>query len=163
MYCAQCGRKASPDQNYCKQCGAGLAKQHKGKQSGSPGKGRRTGSPRRASSPQTSTVLLIGLAIVIGASFVSYIVVNDGTKQREPAAQFSASAIEVASKFYCPCGSCPDLSLDSCGCTNPRGGIAKMREIESEIAKGKSSLQVIKEFQKKYKSIKPEFAYLISQ
>ena len=70
---------------------------------------------------------------------------------------FSVAALDVASKFYCPCGSCKK-SLDKCTCEST---IKLSREIKSELSKGKTQIQVISEFQIKYKSIKPEFRYLI--
>lgn len=106
------------------------------------------------------TLFWMGLSLVLIALLVT-VLYNRKSGLNSSVSAFMPATLAVASKFYCPCGSCTQLSLETCGCKNFKGGIAKLKEIESELIKGKQEIQVIKEFQIKYKSIKPEFSYLI--
>lgn len=149
MFCPECGKKYRLKDYFCKKCGTELK---------SRVKETRIRKGFSLSTFNIGIIFLIGFGIII---LITIVISIKNDQHSDPSLPiFSTATLEVASKFNCPCGSCAK-SLDKCGCDMTNGGVEKSREIELELSKGKLQIQVIKEFQIKYNSIKPEFRYLI--
>ena len=150
MFCIECGKNNNPQDYFCKNCGAEIKSKTKSKK-----------IRKGLSLPNYR----IGIISLIAFSIVILIILGMSVKNDQDSNSslpvFSAVTLEVASKFYCPCGNCGKSSLDTCICDKTNGGLETKRKIELELSKGKQQLQVIKEFQIKHKSIKPEFLHLI--
>lgn len=78
------------------------------------------------------TLFWMVLSIVLIALLIT-ILYNRKYDLNSSSPEYSSVTLDVASKFYCLCGSCAKLSLEICGGKNFKEGIEKLRELQSEL------------------------------
>ena len=122
MFCAECGKKNNPQDYFCKNCGAEIKSKTKKTRI------------RKGFSLSISSISIISLIALSIAILITLVVAGkSGQDSNSSLKIFSVATLEVASKFYCPCGNCKKLSLDKCTCDKTNGGLETKRKIELEL------------------------------
>ncbi len=155
-YCASCGTHNEIDALFCSNCGAQLSdktpkpepvsiQEPSRQQRLRKNKGRHV-SQNLTRSYFIAAVAAVGLIVflVIISRQSNKTSVNEGqvavveTKLQDPIME--SKAMQTASDFYCSCGTCGDLSLDTCTCPTA----VKEREfIRRMVKEGRNSEQIV--------------------
>lgn len=151
MKCAACGTQNRKGMAFCTDCGEPLKKE--------------VAQKRRQTSGGNSKKKIA--AIIMGLAVVALVVMSgsqDGlSSQAGPSIASSAYGLEVqevASKFWCSCGSCEEPELTQCTCPT---AAEEKKFIDRELKKGVSKAEVIQAVQSRYGHIKSQYASFMQE
>jgi hypothetical protein len=156
-FCPQCGTKLPEAARFCPECGASISGG-----AGPGGGGAHHAAPAAPAPMGVMTVLgIVGLVAVVFWVFLQ--IGRSHQTPETPSTPLAAPAAnrmpppadprvyEIASKFYCKCGTCDGLDrVSECGCDHPRGATEILSFIGSELAAGKSETSVIQAVTTRY-------------
>ncbi len=166
-YCVSCGTSNDPDAIYCSNCGAQITGKAQKVEQGSLHETSRQQRPRRNKGkyvPRNHTRSYFIAALVAVGLIVFFVIISRQSNKTsvnkgqvavvEPKLQdpvMESKAMQTASDFYCSCGTCGDLSLDTCTCPTA----VKEREfIRSMVKEGRRSEQIAAAVNKTYGHMK---------
>ena len=139
-FCSTCGKKMKPDMKFCPTCG-------------------RSHEEPETLRPWHHRPEIIGVAVFLLACAVFWAV--SGDKKQNPMSVAPASAanvesysdsrvLQIASKFYCPCGECKDDLASTCDCGMAGGATDVRKFIDAELRKGHSPESVTETVKLRY-------------
>ena len=181
--CPTCRYENPADASFCGSCGSVLKSEVSAKRESSPSR-RKTNSsqskPSRKSNPssgpssprkrarrqaaasrwngKTIAWLAVGGAFVL--LYFVYVnhradkIVGDYVEQRTANVALENEMHEIASKFVCACGSCPNNPLESCGCVTAR---RERDYIRTALNAGLSGDEVIRKVNAEFGGLEDEF------
>lgn len=147
--CTHCQTENDRGAAFCVNCGKAL-------------KARRRGGATRRNAPyghlKTVAVVLgvvaIGLAVYAGRPGTS---MRQGETSPAPRA-YASDVLDVASRFYCGCGSCDVPELADCVCPT---AIQEKDLIEAELRKGRPTGDILRLVDGRFGHLKPQYASLV--
>lgn len=148
MKCPRCGAPNRKEMVFCTGCGAPLREGARRGRRRIPG-----GGFTKKIAALVAGALVIALAVAIGRREGARRAADPGI-----AAAFGLEVREVASRFWCSCGSCEDPELADCSCPT---AVAEKRLIDQELQKGIAELDVVRAVHRRYGRIKSQYASLV--
>ena len=170
--CRSCGMRNESDSAFCANCGARLSadtsaaspiREAPKRQPPKTHKGRYV-PPVRKRSYMAAALAAVGVIIlgVVISQRSKKDSINEGqvavveTKLQNPVEE--SKAMQIAKKFDCSCGTCGDLSLDTCTCPTA----VKEREfIRRMVKEGRSSEQIVEAVNKTYGHMKSNTNFVV--
>jgi len=167
--CPECGFDNPAEGKFCARCGNELRRRHnrdrhrkQSHQEHQKKKERRVDTKLKWHPGLVAFVLLVGVFIFIGGMelFVKKqpAPLPQIVEIRTSDANLEATAMEIASKFICSCGTCGEKPLDTCTCNR---AVEERQFIRSYLEQGQKPEQVIVALNNTYGWVKPEFATLV--
>ncbi|HDZ12188.1 MAG TPA: zinc ribbon domain-containing protein [Bacteroidetes bacterium] len=177
VYCTKCGQENSDTSFYCSKCGSKLPHSDKSsapiKKSKQPySKKQRVGNKKQQKSKSYRNLIFL----VVAAAFTVFIVVRFTSKSNQsvnsnrpvnlnmplnpnPIESKSNDPVmeqkvsQVTSSFFCSCGGCKEVPLETCTCQT---AAAERKFIRSALGKGQTVNQVILAVNTTYGNMRPK-------
>lgn len=126
-FCSSCGKKMKPEMKFCPTCG----------------RAREASETLR---PWHRRPEIVGVAIFLVVCGLYLALRSDREPMRTTASPAAAATeiysdsrvLQIASKFFCPCGDCKDDLASTCDCGMPGGATDVRKFIDGELRKGQS-------------------------